>query len=42
MMEAAKSIGMAEGAIRYARNSGRDFGRRSEGGSIKVFSITWY
>ena len=41
MRESAKAIGMGEGVIRYARNNGRDFMRRSQGGSIRVFSIKW-
>ena len=39
MRKATKAIGMGEGAIRYARNNRRDFMRRFEVGSIKVFSI---
>ena len=39
MREAAKTIGMGEGTIRYARNNGRDFMRRVKGGSVRVFSI---
>ena len=41
MREAANAIGLGEGAIRYARNNGRDFVRRFEGGSVRVFSIKW-
>ena len=39
--EATKVIGMSKGAIRYARNNGRDYMRRLEGRSVKVFSIKW-
>ena len=39
MRKAAKAIGIVEGVIRYARNNGRDFVKRAEGGSIEVFSI---
>ena len=41
MREAAKVIGMGEGVIRYSKNNGRDFMRRFEGGSVRVFSIKW-
>ena len=36
MRKATKAIGMSEGAIRYARNNGKDYMRRFEGKSIKV------
>ena len=41
MRKAAKAIGMGEGVIKYTRNNGRNFVGRSEGGSIRVFSIKW-
>ena len=37
MRKAAKAIGIREGVIRYAKNIGRDFMRRCEDGSIRVF-----
>ena len=37
--EAAKVIGMSEGAIRYVTNNGRDYMRKLEGRSVKVFFI---
>ena len=37
--KAAKAIGIEEGAIRYAGNNGRDFIKKFEGGSARVFSI---
>ena len=42
MKEAVKVICMREGIIRYVRNIGRDFVRRFEDESIRVFSIKWY
>ena len=41
MRMAAKVIGVGEGVIRYARNDGRNYMRRVEGGSIQVFLIMW-
>ena len=37
----AKSIGVVEGVIRYARNNGRDFVERFEGERVKVSFIEW-
>ena len=39
MGKATKAIGMGEGVIRYARNNGRDFIKRSEDENVKVFFI---
>ena len=39
--EATKAIGTGEGIIRYVRDNVRNFMRRSEAGSIWVFSIKW-
>ena len=41
MRKAAKAIGVEEGVVRYVRNNGRDFIKRSEGGSVEAFSIKW-
>ena len=38
---AAKSIGVGEGIIRYARNSGRDFVKKFEDERVRVFFIKW-
>ena len=39
MRKTAKAIGVGEGVIRYARNNGRDYVRKIEGGSVQVFFI---
>ena len=41
MKKAAKAIGIGEGVIMYTRNNGRDYVRKIEGRSIKVFFIKW-
>ena len=41
MRKATKVIGLSKGVIRYSRNNGRDYKRRLEGRSVKVFSIQW-
>ena len=41
MRKAAKAIGIREGVIRYVRNNGRDFIKRSEDENVKVFFIKW-
>ena len=41
MRKAAKSIGVAEGAIKYVRKSDSDFVKKSEDQRVKVFSIKW-
>ena len=39
--KAAQVIGVGEGVIKYARNSGKDFVKRFEDENIKMFYITW-
>ena len=39
--KASKAIGIGEGIIRYARNTGRDFFKRFEAEYIKMFFIKW-
>ena len=41
MTEAAEAIRMGEGIIRHVKNNGRDFVRRFESGSFRVFLIKW-
>ena len=42
MTEVVEAIRMGEGTIRHVRNNGRDFVRRFEGGSFRVFLIKWH
>ena len=39
MRKAAKTIGVGEGVIRYARNNGRDFIKKFDDERVKVFFI---
>ena len=41
MRKAAKSIGVGEGVIRYARNNERDFIKKFEDESVTVVFIKW-
>ena len=41
MREATRAIDMGERVSRCARNNGKDFTKRFEGGNIMVFSIKW-